>query len=124
MPSPFVDRMATIDEKGGHHVAIDMAEPPYKIVRVAEANPKPHNPALDLIVSILNIICDRMLFPLLRFFDLLEVITYIFLLAGTAALSGSGIAPKLFAISQLIDMSKLSSKLPKEIDIVDSSHHP
>ena len=108
MPSPFVDRMATIQETIDNPTSSEMAEqqgPGYKLVRVAVANPV-QKTFSSIIIALVTPLCTGIFFPLLEFFHLVEIFTYLGLLYQTSKMSDAGISPKLFALSQFLDMSK------------------
>ncbi len=107
MPSPFVDRMATIEETTDNPTPGNMAEqqgPGYKLVRVAEANSQPRG-MLKTVATIV-FLCEVFFLRLLRVFHLWQIITYVVLLAWTSTRDGGGTSPKLFAVSQFLDLSK------------------
>lgn len=108
--------MATIQETIDNPTPANMAEqqgPGYKLVRVAEANSRPDN-MLNGILKIMGVVAEVLLLRALRVFQLWQVITYVALLVWTSTLNGAGTSSKLFALSQLLDLSEYCFSVDRE----------
>ena len=113
MPPPFVDRMATIQETIDNPSSSNMAQqqgPGYKLVRVAEANPRPNN-MFNGLLRIMSMVVEVLFLRPLRCFQLWQIVTYVRLLVQTSLMNSAGISPKLFAFSQFLDMSEYYSNV-------------
>ena len=100
--------MATIQETIDNPTPPNMAEqqgPGYKLVRVAEANSRSNN-MLNGILKIMGVVVEALFLRAIRVFQLWQVTTYVALLVWTSTLQGAGTSPKLFALSQLLDLGE------------------
>lgn len=102
----FVDRMATIDETADIPNPPEQETPSYKLVNMKPARTPGLLSFIGAFIGVQSLVLTSLFFPMLRFMQLTEIVTYLSFLISTSVVSGTGISPKLFALSQVLDLCK------------------